>query len=369
MLSSIIHISMFAQIKEFIMKYERYVSPVTLVTGFIFDSLMLKRIDIFFTNALLISYLLIAALSILILNISVSKREEAEQEGSILHAALVFMMQFSFGGLFSASFLFYSRSGSVAGSWPFLVLILAYILGNELFRKNYKRLGFQVAALFSALFSFLIFFFPVVLRRMDDAMFLLSGIASLILTGFFVYVLSWFTPQRVRMGAPILAGSVFGIFALINTLYFTNLIPPIPLALKELGVYQSLSKFPDGSYLLTGDRRSWFESLAGRATVHMRPDEPLYAFNAIFAPASLSTDIIHVWQYYDEKSGWVTSSQMRLSIIGGRENGFRTYSIKRNMFPGPWRINVETPRGQLLGRLTFDVALADGSEDLVTDVR
>ena len=358
-----------SRIKEFVMKYERYVSPVTLVTGFIFDSLMLKRIDILFTNALLVSYLLIAALSILILNISVSKREEAEQGESILHALLVFMMQFSFGGLFSASFLFYSRSGSLAGSWPFLVLILAYMLGNEFFRKNYMRLGFQVTALFSALFSFLIFFFPVILRRMDDAMFLLSGISSLILIGFFVYVLSWFTPQRVKRGAAILAGSIFAIFALINTLYFTNLIPPIPLALKELGVYRSLSKFPDGSYLLTGDRRSWVESLAGRAVVHMVPDEPLYAFNAIFAPASLSTDIVHVWQYHDEKSGWVTSSQMRLSIIGGRENGFRTYSIKRNLFPGKWRINVETPRGQLLGRLTFDVRLSDGAEDLITDVR
>jgi hypothetical protein len=358
----------FSQIREFVMRYERYVSPVTLVTGFIFDSLMLRRIDVLFTNALLVSYLLIASLSILLLNISVSRREETEGE-SMLHVALVFMMQFSFGGLFSASFLFYSRSGSVAASWPFLILILAYMLGNEFFRKNYTRLGFQVAALFSALFSFLIFFFPVILSRMDDAIFLLSGIASLILIGFFVYVLSWFTPQRVRKGALILSGSVLGIFALINTLYFTNLIPPIPLALKELGVYRSLSKFPDGSYLLTGDRRSWVESLFSTAVVHMKPEQPLYAFNAIFAPASLSTDIVHVWQYRDDAGDWVTSSRVNLSIVGGREKGFRTYSVKENMFPGEWRINVETLRGQLIGRLTFRVIVSDGSEDLVTDVR
>jgi MFS family permease len=359
----------FTRIKEFAMKYERYVSPVTLVTGFVFDSLMLKRIDLFFTNALLISYLLIAALSILLLNISASRREGDEDKERTFHVVLVFMMQFCFGGLFSASFLFYSRSGSIVASWPFLFLILAYILGNELFRKNYTRLGFQVSAFFSALFSFLIFFFPVILSRMDDAIFLLSGIASLIITGFFVYVISWFTPQRVRKGAPLLVCSVFGIFAIINTLYFTNLIPPIPLALKELGVYRSLSKFPDGSYLLTGDRRSWFESLFGRAVVHMIPGKPLYAFNAVFAPASLSADIVHVWQYYDEATGWNTSSRVNLSIVGGRESGFRTYSIKDNLFPGLWRVNVETLRGQLVGRLTFELSVSNGSEDLITDVR
>ncbi|MFA6158585.1 MAG: DUF2914 domain-containing protein [Candidatus Paceibacterota bacterium] len=361
--------SVFSDIRAFVMKYERYVSPVTLVMGFTFDSLMLRRIDVFFSNALLISYLLIAALSILILNISVSRREEQDNKETTFHLILVFMMQFCFGGLFSASFLFYSRSGSVIASWPFLVLILAYMMGNEFFRKNYTRLGFQVATLFSAIFSFLIFFFPVILSRMDDAIFLLSGIASLIITGFFVYVLSWFTPQRVKKGTLMLVGSVLGIFALINMLYFTNLIPPIPLALKELGVYQSLSKFPDGSYLLTGDRRSLLDSLLGRATVHVVAGEPLYAFNAIFAPASLSTDIVHDWQYYDKTNGWVTSSRIGLSIVGGRESGFRTYSIKENLFPGKWRVNVETVRGQLIGRLTFDLVLSDATEQLITDVR
>jgi hypothetical protein len=101
----------------------------------------------------------------------------------------------------------------------------------------------------------------------------------------------------------------------------------------------------------------------------MKPEQPLYAFNAIFAPASLSTDIVHVWQYRDDAGDWVTSSRVNLSIVGGREKGFRTYSVKENMFPGEWRINVETLRGQLIGRLTFRVIVSDGSEDLVTDVR
>ena len=257
----------------------------------------------------------------------------------------------------------------IVASWPFLVLIFGYMLGNEFFRKNYTRLGFQVSALFSALFSFLIFFFPVILGRMDDAIFLLSGIASLIITGFFVYVLSWFTPQRVKKGAFMLIASVFGIFALINSLYFTNLIPPIPLSLKDLGVYRSLTKFPDGSYLLSGEKQSWVDSLFGRADLHLVMGEPLYAFNAIFAPTSLSANIVHVWQYYDEDNGWTTSSRVNLSIVGGRDNGFRTYSTKTNLFPGKWRVSVETLRGQLIGRLTFNLELSDGTEEVVADVK
>src|SRR5690606_17763018 len=145
---------MFTRIKDFFFRYERYVSPVTLCFGFVVDNIMLKRIDVFFSNALLISYLMVAALCILVLNIAQTRRADEERE-TTLHVILVFIMQFSFGGLFSASFLFYSRSGSIFAGWPFLLLILGYLLGNELFRKNYTRLGFQVSAFFAALFSYL----------------------------------------------------------------------------------------------------------------------------------------------------------------------------------------------------------------------
>ncbi len=167
----------------------------------------------------------------------------------------------------------------------------------------------------------------------------------------------------------MLMGSIFGIFAVINTLYFTNLIPPIPLALKDLGVYQALTKFPDGSYLLSGEKRSWADTLFSTAEVHLKMGEPLFAFNAIFAPTSLSTKIVHIWQYYDEERGWTTSSRIELSIVGGRDSGFRTYSSKSNLFPGKWRVNVETLRGQLIGRLTFNLTLSDGTEELVSDVK
>lgn len=361
---------MFARAKQFILRYERYVSPVTLVMGFAFDSIMLRRIDLFFSNALLISYLLIASICIILLNIREVKRTRAQIEhNETVHIALLFMMQFAIGGLFSASFLFYSKSGTIIASWPFLLMIFGYVIGNELLRKNYVRLGFQVTVFFTALFSFLIFFFPVILGKMGDAIFMLSGIASLVLTGLFYYVLSWFAPERTSKGALLSFLSIFATFALINGLYFGNLIPPIPLSLRDVGVYRYVEKASDGTYKVTGENqdRSW---LSDAPVLHAVPGEPLYGLSSVFAPNGLTTDIRHVWRYYDRESGtWAVSSDITLSITGGREGGFRTYSIKENLIPGTWRLDVETKRGQLIGRFTFDLRFSNGTERLTSAVK
>jgi len=156
----------------FFKKYERYISPVTLVTGFILDSIMLRRIDVLFSNVVFISYLLISALSILLLNVHQSR--ETEKRSEIFNIVLIFLLQFCIGGLFSASFLFYSKSGAVIASWPFLLMIIIYVIGNEILRKNYILLGFQISVFFTALFSYLIFFLPVIFGKMGDSMFLLS---------------------------------------------------------------------------------------------------------------------------------------------------------------------------------------------------
>jgi hypothetical protein len=362
---------MIEKIKSFFTRYERYVSPATVVIGFIFDNLTLRRIDVFFSNALLISYLIISALSIMLLNIRESRRTRAEAEhADTIHMILIFMMQFCLGGLFSASFLFYSKSGTLIASWPFLLMLVGYVVGNEILRKNYVRLGFQIAVFFTALFSYLIFFLPIILGKMGDPIFILSGIASLMLTGLFIYILSWFAPARTAKSAPIVMLSLAGVFALMNALYFTNVIPPIPLSFKEAGIYRSVEKLPDGTYLATGEKQSWFRILASDPILHMVPGQPLYALTSIFAPTNLKTNVIHSWQYYDDKDGgWVVANTVSLAISGGREGGFRTYSVKENVFPGLWRVDVTTPRGQLIGRLTFKLEPSRGNEKLEREVK
>lgn len=347
--------------RKFFKKYEQYVSPITLVIGFIFDSIMLRRIDVLFSNVLLITYLLVSALSIILLNVHQSKEEEKKSE--IFNITLIFLMQFCLGGLFSASFLFYSKSGAVIASWPFLLMIFAYVIGNEILRKNYIRLSFQISVFFTALFSYLIFFLPIVLGKMGDSIFLLSGIATIMLTGIFIYILSWFAPKKTRESGGMVTLSIIGLFSIINILYFTNLIPPIPLALKEAGIYRSLSRLPDGTYLTEGEKQSWFSFLGKDPVIHVVKDQPLYLLSSVFAPTDLKTDIVHVWQYYDATDDtWTISNTVRLPIVGGRDDGFRTYSEKNQLFPGKWRVDVATPRGQLIGRLSFTILNSTGTE-------
>ncbi|HVT75134.1 MAG TPA: DUF2914 domain-containing protein [Candidatus Paceibacterota bacterium] len=362
---------MFDRPRAFLRKYERWASPVTLVFGFIFDSLTLRRIDLFYSNFLLISYLVLSAGSIMLLNFHEHRRMtrgQAERSETI-HMLSVFTMQFCLGGLFSASLLFYSRSGSLIASWPFLLMIATYVIGNEALRRNYIRLGFQIGVFFTALFSYLIFFLPVIFGKMGDAMFLLSGIASLMITGVFVYVLSWFAPARTSKSAPMLVLSVGGLFALINILYFTNLMPPIPLVLREAGIFRSIERLPDGTYRTVGEKQEWFHVLSPDPIIHVDPDSTLFALTGVFAPTNLATDIVHEWQRFDtDKGEWTTVSDIGLSITGGREKGFRTFSRMEDVEPGLWRVNVETPRGQLIGRMTFSVATSTGGETLFTDV-
>ncbi len=360
---------MLERFRSLFRKYERYVSPITLAIGFTFDNLTLRRIDVFYSNFLLISYLFISASSIMLLNIHETRRTRDQKERSeTIHAISVFMMQFCLGGLFSASFLFYSRSGSLIASWPFLLMLVVYIAGNELLRKNYIRLSFQIGVFFTALFSYLIFFLPVILGRMGDSIFLLAGIASLIITALFVYILSWAAPERTMRSAPVIILAVGGLFAIINSLYFTNLIPPIPLALKQAGIYRSVEKLADGTYVTVGEKQTWFSVFAPDPVLHADPGASLYALSAVFAPANLDTDIVHEWQRYDAgDKKWVTVSDVDLSITGGREAGFRTFSQKTGVYSGLWRVNVETPRGQLIGRLSFTVATSTGSEDFITE--
>ena len=118
---------------------------------------------------------------------------------------------------------------------------------------------------------------------------------------------------------------ILGIFVVVNFLYFTNLIPPIPLSLKDAGIYHSIQKNEDGDYQMTYEDYGW------RGYFKLYPDfqktswSPVYAFSAIFSPKGLNLTILHEWQYYNLGQGkWTTDRVINLSLVGGRDNGFRT---------------------------------------------
>jgi hypothetical protein len=340
--------------RQWVKLHERRLSSLALFGGFIVDSFTLRRIDLWFENAVLGSYLLLAGGGLVLLNL----HDQQVWRGRVitwLRPWLGVLVQFAFGGLFSGFTIFYYRSGTLAASWPVLLLLLGLLIGNERFRERYARLVFQVSIFFTALFFFNIFYLPVLLGRMGPGIFLLSGFFSLFLIWAFSRLLFRLAPALAASGGWRLRAGVLGIFLLINLFYFTNILPPIPLSLKEGGIYQRVSRNENG-LIGVGPKLSWREWLRFYPAIAPGPGGELAAYSAVFAPTRLTTNIVHHWRRYDEVAGaWISQSRVTFPIVGGRDGGYRGYSTKSQVAPGRWRVDVETPRGQLIGRIKFSV--------------
>ncbi|MEN9561534.1 MAG: hypothetical protein RIQ56_807 [Candidatus Parcubacteria bacterium] len=348
--------------------YERYISPVSLVAGFLADNfILLKRVDVLHANLLLFFYLFVAAFGIILLN--AIQAGKVQQERILKFSPLIpICVQFAFGGLFSGYLSLYSRSVGLFQSWVFVVALAALLIGNERFTRLYTKFSFQITLYFTVLFSFFIFFLPVVFRQIGPAMFLLSGATSLAAISLLLFGLSRISPQTERAERKTVIRSIGSIFLIFVFLYFSNLIPPLPLALKEAGVYHEVTRNKSGTYLLTKEVVSWYESLLYTETFHKTNLEDVYVFTSIFAPSGLTTPILHEWQQYDPASRtWKTKSTVTFSIVGGRDGGYRGYSQKSGVTEGSWRVNVLTQYGAVIGRVRFDVVSSEERPRLVTE--
>ena len=121
-----------------------------------------------------------------------------------------------------------------------------------------------------------------------------------------------------------------------------------------------------GDYRLIFEKAPWYSFGKTTATLfHRRVNEPVYVWSSIFAPTHLDTEVLHRWSRFDPAIGeWVTSTVIRFPISGGRDGGYRGYSKKENITPGAWRVDVETLRGQIIGRFTFKVVEVIESPEL-----
>ncbi len=167
-------------------------------------------------------------------------------------------------------------------------------------------------------------------------------------------MLGWFGWPRLRSTLRAIIGITAVLTALIVGSYLTGFIPPLPLTLKDGGIYQSIVRESD-SYVVQGEKqRLWWDPRAQE--VHHIPGTPLYAYSAIFAPGKFTAGIVHVWQRYDPAAkAWVTRSTVAFTLSGGRAAGYRGYSLKADPEPGSWRVLVQTADRQTIGKFTFTV--------------
>lgn len=337
-------------------KYSRYIMPVAVLFGFLVDTLTLTRIDRIFDNVILISHLLIVGFLIAVLfskDTLFGKRFKIAEREQIFNTILVF----SFGALFSGFIIFYTRSGSLSASWPFLLILLALMIGTEVKKEYYQERIFQISFFFLAIFCYLIFFLPVIFASVSIYMFLLSGFTSLVLIGLFLLLLKKIDIKKHGEHIPKIRIRIISIFLLINILYFTNIIPPVPLSLKFKGVYYSITTLSENTYQGVYEETSSFNFWRKRSrNIQRIPGEGVFVFASVFAPTRLQTSIYHSWQYYDKENvRWVKSDRIKIPISGGRDDGFRGFSMKQNLWPGTWRVIIENERGQKLGQIRFKI--------------
>lgn len=344
--------------KVFFHKYEKYFLPLGSLVGFTWDNYAFKRIDLWLDQAVLLFYILVVGCGIFYITLFESGRfRKISSEGRREFA--LFAVQFALGGLFSAFVIFYTRSASVFTSWPFLLGLLILLVGNEFFREKYQRMAYQISVYFLALFSYLIFMLPIILGTMGEEIFILSGSLAVALTFLFSLLLYYFSPVKFGEARRMVFFSVAATYLAFNVLYFANIIPPIPLSLKEGGVYHLVEKSDAGGYRVLSEAGEAYRFWQKSPELHLTAGEPVFAFSAVFSPAELDTVIFHRWSYYDESSGeWFTTDRMSYPIQGGSSGGWRGYTKKLNIFPGYWRVEVETSRGQILGRLQFEAVTA-----------
>ncbi|MCK4918395.1 MAG: DUF2914 domain-containing protein [Candidatus Pacebacteria bacterium] len=335
-------------------KNEKYLIIGFFTTGLIVDNLTLTRIDQVFDNLVILSYLLLAVLSIILINyIKAKEIQDKYSYFSKFEKYIPLVTQFAFGGLFSAYIIFYTKSASWTTSWIFLLIIFGIFIGNEKFRKQYKEIDFQINILFIALFSFMIFFIPVVLKQIGVWIFVLSGFLSLLLIWGLIKFISSFILEISQKRKEKITIHIIGVFVLFNLMYFLNIIPPVPLSIKEIGVYRNIEKSINGDYLLEDVEVPWYSF--GNNFLNISQG-PVYIYSSVFAPTDLKTEIIYEWSLYDnQKNRWVSYNKVEYPIEGGREDGYRGYVYANNLIAGEWRVDVKTKSNLVIGRIKFEI--------------
>lgn len=374
--------SLFYRTRNWYARFERPLSSLSLICGFVFDAVTLRRVDIFLDNFWVIAHLVIVTTCAVWINLLDNAPNEhgtkPEADPHRLHFWLVNVMQFFFGGILSVYLVFYFRSGTFATSWPFLLILALAFAANESLKRRFARLSFQIGLLFLAFYSFAIYLMPILLHEISTKVFLISGAVSLGAIGIILLVLAIFSRERFTgwNGWAVLI-SVVSVLIIVNGLYFSNLIPPLPLSLTDGDVYHSLVANGPGNYTVRDEAESTSgiasidflaRFFAVKQTIHIVPGDDLVAYTAVFSPTALNTNIVHEWQYYDAASGaWITRGRISLSVTGGGDLGYRTFSEEPGIAAGSWRVNVETQAGQVIGRMNFDVVVQNAEPPLITE--
>lgn len=353
--------------KYYLSQIKRYWLTISFVIGFSVDLILLNRIDSLVDNLILLANVSIATISFILLYAASSEGMSEWLSKKIYKLAPIFM-QYGFGGLLSGMLVFYGRSGDFIASAPFLLLIIGVIIGNEFIVKRSDRLLYHLALYYIGIFSYVTLVIPVILGKMGDGIFILSGLLGLGIVIGLVKILARYIPNFIAVNTKRIIITIGFIYIGFNTLYFSNLIPPIPLSLTHIEIAHDVSRNDAGSYLVVEETQPWYRAYTPLRPVLHPSQSSIACFTTVYAPTRLTTDIFHHWEFLNEDGEWEERFRLGYSIsnVGGR--GYRGYTQTANFSEGVWRCSVKTERGQVLGRTAVVIDLDSTRGELVTRV-
>jgi Protein of unknown function (DUF2914) len=352
------------RLKHWYQEFKHHWLTISFVAGFLNDFFLLNRVDSLMDHLILLAYITIGAASLILFYVGVAGRG-GERFAAWLREYMPGVMQYTFGGIFSGMLIFYGRSGDWITSAPFLLLIISVVLGNELVHKRSDRLVYHISIFFIGLFSYIVLLLPIVFGVMGDAMFFFSGVVSLLLITILAQILYRVIPNFMRANTQRIILVIGAIYTTFNVLYFTAVLPPIPLSLNKLETVHSVTK-TDGGYQVVTESQPWWRELPFMRPILHVNDDTLSCFARVYAPAKLTTEIYHRWEYKDGAGNWVQKGRIPYPIAGTNKGGYRGYTTISGVQSGTWRCSVETKRGQVLGRSTVIVQTGGSSQNFVT---
>lgn len=318
-----------------VQRVRHWLPAAFFIGGFVCDAITLGRQITSLDLWILLGYLAGAAAILVAL-----AREVQFRYSRYLNSVL----QFFFGGIFSALFIFYFLSSSSLPGYAVVLALAALLIGNEFLEDAYSELTLSWAFFMLCAAMFCNFAFAHLFRSISTFWFYLGTLAAVLLT------------VLLRRTAKPDAGSIkpaIAVAALMLVLHAFNFIPPVPLVKKQMFIGHEVRRTARGYVAIVESPglRVWRTS---SSVFHRSGGEPVYCFTSVFVPRGIRTTIRHRWEYL-EGDTWRTADVRAFPIAGGRREGYRGYTFKQNLTPGKWRVTAESESGAAIGILDFTV--------------
>jgi hypothetical protein len=329
--------------------------------GFVFDMLLLGRVDSWHVIGQQIVYL--AVLTVLLVSMLREEGTPPPDLQTLPRAKRWYFkyrpaaVNFLLGTLLNVYTIFFFKSSSLLVSFAFMGVLVLLLLANEAKRLKFLGLSLKFALLGLCFLCFFAYAIPVFVGSIGLPVFLLSmaaGCLPLLAAGASVRI---FAPElfpRVRAQIFVPLGLVVLGFL---TFYLFRLVPPVPLSIPFIGVYHSVERTEQG-YRLAHERSRWRWWHNGDQNFLAQPGDKVYVFFRVFSPTRFSDEVLMRWYRKDPARGWTLQDSIPIKIVGGREEGFRGYGVKASYQSGDWKVQIETNDGREIGRIYFELESA-----------